>query len=106
MNSTEILLAARREARAQKADRDRRLLALHVTAANILASGDQVAHRRALEQVAKWQDRALCSLKYINAWKRILAMPPEQMREEMLRDDANGVALRQNTPFGFMGAPI
>jgi len=96
------ILAARREARARKAERDGRLYALHTAAADALASGDQNVQLRALEQVAKWQVNRLCSPRYIAAWKGILDMPPAQMRAAMLRDDDEGVALRQNTPFGFM----
>ena len=101
---TDSILAARKVARAQKAERDRYIHSLHVIAADALATGDQSVRHRALEQVAKWELNSLCSSKYITAWRQILDMSPAMMRAAMLRDDAEGVALRQNTPFGFIAA--
>ncbi len=103
MNETAVL-EQRRQARAAKHLVDNALFDLHLKAANALhdpASCSDV-RERALRQVAKWEHDHLCNPRYVETWRSILGMPAESMRVAMLRDDAEGIALRQNSPFGFL----
>jgi hypothetical protein len=95
----------RRLARQEKAERDAYLMRLHQLAADVLLNGNdaQWVRERALLQVEKWERDSLCSRSYITAWRSILKMDsPAELRGSMLRDGDEGVALRQNTPFGFL----
>ncbi|GHU17724.1 hypothetical protein FACS189475_02020 [Betaproteobacteria bacterium] len=99
------LLEQRRSARQAKSERDAYLMKLHQFAAEVLLKADdaQSVRKRALLQVDKWENGALCSRNYITAWRNILKMnSPVELRESMLRTDDEGIALRQNTPFGFL----
>lgn len=96
------ILRQRRLARLQKASVDARLLELHRVAVAALDQGDVTILTQALEQIDKWESRNLCNTLYIQAWKSILSLPPKARAEAMLREDAQGIALRQNSPFGFL----
>lgn len=100
-----MTLAARKDALADKAQRDAGLLDLHRLVIERMRDplDARRIRNRALEQVHKWSDRRLCSPRYIAAWEGILAMPMDDFAQAVLRSDAEGIALRQNTPFGFMG---
>ncbi|MCL2589386.1 MAG: hypothetical protein FWD67_00580 [Betaproteobacteria bacterium] len=101
--SDEEILEQRRLARLEKSKRDSELMQLHVLAADAMAgSGSQQLRERALSRVDAWEEKALCSLRYITEWRRMLSLPPPALRQAMLRHDADGAALRQNTPFGFL----
>jgi hypothetical protein len=98
------ILEQRRLARQEKARRDVELMRLHVLAADAM-TGSQArqVRERALSKVAAWEEKGLCSRYYIDEWRRILSLPPPEMRQAMLdRADDWGIALRQNTPFGFL----
>jgi hypothetical protein len=97
------ILEQRRLARQEKSRRDAQLLQLHVLAADALTGdGAQQVRERALSKIDAWEDRRLCSSRYIAEWRRMLSLPPLAMRQAMLRLDDDGIALRQNTPFGFL----
>ncbi len=103
MNETAIL-EQRRQARAEKHLADANLLALHKQAAEALLDpklGVQV-REHALRQVDKWDSGRLCNLHYVQAWRRILSLPAPSIPAAILRQDAEGIALRQNSPFGFL----
>ncbi len=103
MNEIEIF-EQRRQARAVKHRVDVGLLKLHQKAVNALldpVTGEQV-RRMALQQIEKWQRGNLCNPRYIQAWRGILSLPAVSMRTAMLRDDTEGMSLRQNSPFGFL----
>lgn len=103
MSEAEIL-EQRRQARAAKQLVDEGLVALHQRAVFALldpAEGEHV-RKQALLQVAKWDKNLLCNPRYVLAWRSILNLPAAGMRAAILRDDAEGVSLRQNSPFGFM----
>lgn len=103
MSETEVL-EQRREARAAKHLIDESLVALHQKAVTALLDPAKAKHVReqALEQVAKWERGHLCNPRYVQAWRGILNLPAAAMRAAILRDDAEGVSLRQNSPFGFL----
>jgi len=97
------ILEQRRAARQEKSRRDAELLQLHILAADALTSDSaQQVRERALSKVNAWEERSLCSRRYIVEWRRMLSLPPVAMREAMLRPDGEGIALRQNSPFGFL----
>lgn len=102
MNQSTIL-EQRRQARAEKNLVDAALVELHVKAHDALssASGDGV-RERALQQVARWESAHLCDMHYVDAWRNILNLPLASIKPAMLREDAEGIALRQNSPFGFL----
>jgi hypothetical protein len=102
--SEQEILEQRRQARAAKQDIDASLLLLHRRAVNALLdkkSGEE-ARRKALSQIDKWEKGRLCNPRYVKAWRDILHMPESDMRKAILREDAEGVSLRQNSPFGFL----
>jgi hypothetical protein len=101
--SDDEILEQRRLARQEKSKRDAELMRLHVLAADAMAgSGARQVRERALARVGAWEERALCSPRYIAEWRRMLNLPPPALRQAMLRHDVEGIALRQNTPFGFL----
>jgi hypothetical protein len=102
MNQSAIL-EQRRQARAEKCLVDAALVELHVKACGALsgASGGAV-RERALQQVARWESAHLCEMHYIDAWRNILNLPLASIKAAILREDAEGIALRQNSPFGFL----
>ncbi|CDW94980.1 MULTISPECIES: hypothetical protein [unclassified Thiomonas] len=97
-------LVLRREAIAEKTAVDARLFDIHRIACDqfALPEAREAVRRRAQLQVDRWERGHLCSPRYIAAWKRILGLEPKDFQAEVLRTDAEGVALRQNTPFGFL----
>lgn len=100
--SNENILEQRRQARIEKNRKDAELMQLHKVVADVLDKPDAADVRaRALAQVAKWEHGSLCNPRYVTLWRGILNMPIAALRAAMLRDDAEGVALRQNSPFGF-----
>jgi len=91
-------------AKAEKVRRDMKLRELHRIASERLADdamGAQ-ARLRAIHRVDLWESRGLCSGDYIAAWRRLLALDAASFRNEVLSDAPGMVALRQNTPFGFL----
>jgi len=103
MNKEE-LIEQRRLARMGKSQADALLVALHQKAANALRDrrdGERV-RQLALARVEKWESEQLCNPRYVNAWRTILNMPVASMCESMLTEEAEGVSLRQNSPFGFL----
>lgn len=97
-------LALRREAIAEKNATDARLFEIHRMACEqfALPRTREIIRFRAQAQVDRWERDRLCSPRYIAAWKRILRLEPDAFQSEVLRSDAEGIALRQNTPFGFL----
>lgn len=103
MNPENILLQ-RQRARLEKQLADAELRALHQRAVDALldeARGAEV-RQRALLQVDLWEREQLCGARYIEAWRHILDLAPADLSQAILRDDAEGVSLRQNSPFGFL----
>ena len=101
--SDDEILEQRRLARQEKSERDAELMQLHMLAADAMAGANsQQVRERALSRVDTWEERALCSPRYIAEWRRMLSLPPLALRQAMLRHDGEGIALRQNTPFGFL----
>ena len=103
MSNAEVL-EQRRKARSEKHLVDISLMNLHQKAATALLDPIEGEHVReqALQQVAKWECGHLCNPRYILAWRVILKLPATAMRAAMLRDDPEGLSLRQNSPFGFL----
>ncbi len=99
-----IILEQRRQARAEKNLVDAALVELHVKACEALSnsSAGNGVRERALQQVARWESAHLCDMHYVDAWRNILNLPLASIKPAMLRNDAEGVALRQNSPFGFL----
>jgi hypothetical protein len=97
-------LELRLEAKMEKSFRDAHLLDIHRIACDQFALPDmrESVRSRAQFRVDQWESGHLCSPRYIAAWRRILGLNPQDFRAEVLRADAEGVALRQNTPFGFL----
>lgn len=97
-------LQQRQQAREAKRQIDDQLLALHRLAVAGLLDPFKAQHIRAqaLARVQIWQQRLLCNQHYIDAWRAILALPEAELPHAILRNDDQGVALRQNTPFGFL----
>lgn len=99
----ENILEQRRQARFEKSRKDAELMQLHKAVADALGKPDAANVRaRALAQVAKWEHGSLCNPRYVTLWRSVLGLPIAALRAAMLRDDAEGVALRQNSPFGFL----
>lgn len=102
--STEEVIEQRRLARMGKHQSDDRLVNLHRKAVEALLNqqdGERV-RRLALARVEKWDSEQLCNPRYIKAWRNILNMPVASMCESILTEEAEGVSLRQNSPFGFL----
>ena len=104
--SRNLDLALRRKAKAAQTHRDAQLLDLHRLACAHLqvATPDaaQSLRDKARTQVDRWERGNLCSSRYIVAWRKILTMSAKELQAAVLRADAEGLALRQNTPFGFL----
>lgn len=101
--SDESILEQRRQARLEKSQKDAELLQLHKAIAEVLGKPDAANVRaRALAQVDKWEHDSLCNPRYVSLWRNVLSLPIAALRAAMLRDDPEGVALRQNSPFGFL----
>ena len=101
--SNESILEQRRQARFEKSLKDADLMLLHEKAVDALSDSNASDIRsRALAQVDKWEHDSLCNPRYVDLWRSVLKLPIAALRAAMLRDDAEGVALRQNSPFGFL----
>ena len=97
------ILEQRCQARLDKSGRDAALLELHEIAVRVLCGTDsENARARALVQVDKWERDELCNPRYVAQWRSILALPAPAMKAAILSNDAEGVALRQNSPLGFL----
>jgi len=83
---------------------DASLLELHKKAADALLDPQQSKQVRehALHQIDKWDRGHLCNLHHVQAWRDIFSLPAPAIPAAILRPDAEGVALRQNSPFGFL----
>ncbi|KAG0185468.1 hypothetical protein DFQ28_009276 [Apophysomyces sp. BC1034] len=70
-------------ARQQQSDRENRRLAAHARVAEQLRAGYGVEPvvASAREQIEKWQQGALCSRDYIDAWQNVLAEGPARIAE-------------------------
>ena len=102
MDDAEIL-NLRRKARAEKSLVDANLVDLHRRAAEeLIGLGGEEIRAEALRQIDRWERDKLCSPRYIIAWRGILNSSVDLAVDAILRDDAEGVALRQNSPFGFL----
>ena len=103
MTQTE-LLELRNAARASKRSADAELLRKHGSVVEALRSRVEGRSIRADARlmVALWEREARCESYYVHAWRRILALPASRLADEILREDDEGVALRQNSPFGFL----
>lgn len=55
-----------------------------------------------MQQVDRWERNRLCHPRYIQVWREILSLPAASIESAILRDDAEGTSLRQNSPFGFL----
>lgn len=98
-------LRARQQARLEKAARDRALRRLHQRAARLLSNANRAPQliEKASATVSRWEAQKSCSPNYIKRWRNILANPSQGMREEVLDPQAPyGLALMQNSPFGFL----
>ena len=101
--SDDEILEQRRLARQEKSKRDAELLQLHELAADAMAGSEaRQVRERALSRVDAWEEKGLCSRYYIDEWRRMLSLPPQALRQAMLRQDGDGTAFRQNTPFSFL----
>lgn len=96
------ILRQRHLARLQKASVDARPLKLHRAAATALNNDDGAVLAQALKQIDKWELRNLCNPYYVQTLRDILSLPPLERATAMMSDDAQGTALRQNSPFGFL----
>ena len=103
MNPTQ-LLEKRTLARATKRQAEADLLEFHrrAVAAMVEPTLGQQVRANALASIAVWERGHLCHAHYIAAWRSILALPSEALSAAILRPDDEGVALRQNSPFGFL----
>ncbi len=94
------LLELRRAARQEKKQRDDEHRELHSQLLQLLDGPQgEWMRRKAHEQIDKWEARKLCSPRYVEQWRLILAVPAGERAKAVLRDDDTGVALRQNSPF-------
>jgi len=93
-------IETRRLALAEKHEHDRRLLEFHRKIYDLLKFSDRAdeIQKSALNRIALWKEKQLCSDEYINDWKLMLANLDDFERMALNKSD-NGVALRQNSPF-------
>lgn len=104
-DSPAALLRARRQARLEKVARDRALRRLHQRAARLLSNAGRapLLIEKASATVSRWEAQQTCSPNYIERWRHILANPSQGMKDEVLAPQAPyGLALMQNSPFGFL----
>lgn len=97
-------LEQRRLAREQQEQVEVDRLRRHADLAAVLLTLDPDAREAILGEakarVVRWRESQLCSEDYITRWEAILALPLEQLVNEIVGDCAGwGRALRQNTPF-------
>ena len=106
--SRDELLRLRREARAEKAERDNATLEFHRKVFDLLAEGGQPAHfimRKAIEMIQLWEDKGLNGM-YSPIWKQLLEGSQGSARDFILSDNESGwpLALRSASPFTHIGA--
>ncbi len=102
----ESLLQARAAARQQHLATVDALRSLHERAVEALtdpASCDRV-RAAALARVAQWEIGHLCHTSYVTTWRALLNLPVAELAVRVLSDSSEAVALRQNSPFGFLVA--
>lgn len=95
------VLQERRLARLEQSEREGQILQMHERAIRALFSpiGESV-RSDALVTIRAWEERGLCNPEHIAAWRLILTSRDRAVIEDLvLREDEDGVALRQNTPF-------
>lgn len=98
----EKLFELRRQARADKAQLDARILELHYQVVQLLHQGSEQSdwvRAEAFKQTDLWEDRRLCNPRYVHEWRRLLELPVDQAQVEILREDDYGISMRQNSPF-------
>ena len=97
--------ALRVEARARQHERDQARADEHERIAAGLEAGEMGEREliRAREQVAKWERHEICSHRYVEYWRAILAGSALEVARRMRGIEASErAALYQNTPFGFL----
>ncbi|MDR7307442.1 helix-turn-helix transcriptional regulator [Rhodoferax saidenbachensis] len=96
-------LAERRKARQENQAKLAASREKHLKIAALMALDDAPAREmksQALQMVALWKERDLCSPVYIERWTQILQAEPKELARNILAMDEDwGPALRQNTPF-------
>lgn len=101
--------AERRRAREiQAAVEMRRLIKHQAIALQILSQPGKAADLvlRARAVVDQWERLQSCSSDYIAAWRRLLALPTNELAVRMCGDlNGWGPALRQNSPFQAVATP-
>lgn len=94
---------AKRLARAENAAVEQARLDRHYRIALTLLSDARRAPQlvnRARKEVARWEERGLCSQEYIERWNRLLQLDRRRLAVEMCGDLAGwGNAMRQNSPW-------
>lgn len=101
--SREELLELRRQARAEKAQKDHATLEFHRKVFNLLEEGGQPAGfimRKAREMMEMWKSKGLNSM-YGPIWKQLLDGSPAAARDFILSDSESGwpLGLRSSSPF-------
>lgn len=101
--SRDELLRLRREARAEKAERDNATLEFHRKVFDLLAEDGQPAYfimRKAMEMIQLWENKGLNGM-YSPIWKQLLEGSPVSARDFILSDNESGwpLALRSASPF-------
>lgn len=109
MKNKEKILEARKKALLAKLEKDEALMELHRNVVYALMDPKQKEFmlKKAHRKIDMWEERELCSCHYIKAWREILKKEGLPLKNSILRNDGDGIALRQNTPFGFfLNSPI
>jgi len=99
----------RRLARAAQRQVELARLAAHQRLGIDLLCAPAQRQRRVIDEarreVARWQDKQLCSPDYIERWRAWLALPSKELVQRMCSPaDGWGNAMRQNSPF-ILAAP-
>jgi antitoxin (DNA-binding transcriptional repressor) of toxin-antitoxin stability system len=102
-------LDERHAARAAQRQVELARLAAHQRLGIELLCAPALQQRRVIDEarheVARWQDKRLCSPDYIERWRAWLALPVKELVQRMCSPaDGWGNAMRQNTPF-ILAAP-
>lgn len=100
----QTVLQMRAQARQRQAEVTERLRGLHELAVAELANAGSAEYVRAeaLRQVGLWESGHLCHASYVETWRRLLYLPAAEVAAVVLQDTPEAVALRQNSPFGFL----
>lgn len=106
--SREELLELRRQARAEKEERDRKNLVFHRKVFELLDEGGQPAEfimHKANEMIQLWEHTGL-NTTYGPMWKQLLDGEPTAARTFILSDNCGGwaLALRSCSPFAHLAA--